>query len=175
MDETERRCLFSALWHRKQGGLKVSSRETHLLSLHTPQLCRQRRWVSTHTHAHTRTHTHTHTQSCIPARKICKYKCAQPVSLIINYILKKEVSKMHMTIISVPPLLPHHRAPETWLFGLEPWVVRCMEHRCGMMWKAKQGIVGLWVLGIHYIRGDQGASLPFETWHPPHRPCTLSC
>ena len=35
-DETERRCLFSALWHRKQGGLKVSSRETHLLSLHTP-------------------------------------------------------------------------------------------------------------------------------------------
>ena len=59
MDETERRCLFSALWHRKQGGLKVSSRETHLLSLHTPQLCRQRRWVSTH--AHTRTHTHTHT------------------------------------------------------------------------------------------------------------------
>lgn len=31
---------------------------------------------------------------------------------------------------------------------------------------------GLWVPDIHYIRGDQGASLPFEMWHPL---CTLSC
>ena len=39
-----------------------------------------------------------------------------------QYVFKKEkeLRKMHMTIVSVVPVQPIHRAPEIWLFGLGP-------------------------------------------------------
>lgn len=63
--------------------------------------------------------------------------------------------------------LPPNAASERFsffFFWTWPWATWCTEHRCGMMWKAKQGMVGAWY-PLHW----RGPRRQFAIWEvtPP--------
>lgn len=134
-------------------GLKVSSQETHLLSC-TLQLCSQR--LCSHKHKPTNTIPH-------PRRKDLELHAnSSYFSVMTNSLNKKSkwTGSMGLSVMYPKGFSPELQRPL--LFGLGPewagaWSI-------SVEWCGRPNR-GLWVPGIYYIRGDWGASLPFETWH----------
>lgn len=103
------------------------SRDTPLILAHASAV--QAKALSSHVHSH----SHTHNPASQQERSAASCKCVAlvrtflSVSLMMNNLYKKEVSKIHMTTIGVLLVQPNvchlkqlQRAPETLLFGLGP-------------------------------------------------------